>query len=136
MLPQLSLLSEVSAPAGFPYTGVGASLIAVGPANSNCTKAPSTLVSGTVNATAPGAGGLCSAVGSPVGQYNLTQQPPAGTTFVRWECFNVAGGAAGAPQLGASVNLVLNDVWTCIASELEVKVFELLASPFMDCFCS
>jgi hypothetical protein len=117
MLPQLSLLSQVNAPVGFPYVGSGGNLTAVGPSSSSCNKAQSSLVSSTVNATSPGAGAQCGASASAVGQYNLTQQAPAGTTFVRWECYNVTGGTAGVPALGPSVNIVLNEMWTCIASE-------------------
>jgi hypothetical protein len=115
---QLSLLSQVNAPAGFPYAGSGAQLSAVGPGNSNCSKAPSELVSSTVNATAPGPAGQCTAANSmAAGRYNLSQVAPFGTVFVHWECYNVTGGTAGAALVADSVSIVANDIWTCIARE-------------------
>lgn len=124
MKPQLALLSQVNAPAGFPYSGTGAALLAAGP--KNCSKPQSSLVSGTVNATSPGTGGQCPAANVAVGQYMLSQTPPAGTTFKAWECYNVANGSAGAPASGNNVTLALNDVWTCIASEWRLQLLCLI----------
>jgi hypothetical protein len=113
---QLSLLSQVNAAPGFPYTGSGGRLTALGPSNSSCSKLPSDLVSSTVNATTPGPGGQCGAANlAAAGQYNLTQVAPNGTIFVRWECYNVTGGSAGTPLVADSVNVLSNEVWTCIA---------------------
>jgi hypothetical protein len=115
-LPKLNLLSQVSAPAGFPYTGVGGSLTATGP-SSSCNKATSDLINATITITSPGAGAQCGAAARAVGQYSLTQVAPAGTTFVRWDCYNITGGTEGVPVSGTSVTLAVNEVWSCVASE-------------------
>jgi hypothetical protein len=117
LLPQLSLLSHVAAPAAMPYSQLGGNLTAVGPSNSNCSKPQSDLVSARVNVTSPGVGAQCGATAVAVGQYTLSQVAPAGTMFLRWECYNITGGSEGTPLIGARITIMLNELWTCVASE-------------------
>jgi hypothetical protein len=60
------------------------------------------------------------------GNYELDEgNPPAGTEFKRWECYNITNGTQGAqiPIPDLSVPVKGNDSVTCVA------VFELLPAP-------
>jgi hypothetical protein len=60
------------------------------------------------------------------GNYELDEgNPPAGTEFKRWECYNVTSGSQGPliPITDLSVNLTGNNSITCVA------VFDLLPAP-------
>jgi hypothetical protein len=55
--------------------------------------------------------------------YTLAQTAPAGTTFLRWECYNISNGTAVLMPNSTAVNLAANMSVTCVA------VYALPASP-------
>jgi hypothetical protein len=103
---QLALLSQ------FPpnYGGPTANISAVGPGS--CVKSPSTMLGGSVTVQQPGAG-LCEPL--PPGTYQVTQVPPPGTTFVRWDVFNATTGALISSPTNPSITLPLDGSVTVVA---------------------
>jgi hypothetical protein len=118
---RLALLSQF--PAG--YTGVGADVNATS-SNDSCIKLDSPIVNPpTVTPQQPGAGqcGGPNGVVQP-GDYQLREQPPSGTIFVRWDCYDLINnqtltqtGSLGTLTLPSGLSV------TCVA------VYEYAPSP-------
>jgi hypothetical protein len=112
--PKLALMSQ------FPdsYNGTIANLTAVLTANSaeNCTKAPSPrLNQNGVTVLQPGPA-RCNTDGTmEPGSYALGQVAPTGTTFQRWDCYDITSGSAVGPQSGNTVVLSGNTSISCVA---------------------
>jgi hypothetical protein len=85
---KLALLSDFPA----SYTDATANISAAG-AGGSCVEEPSTRLSlPSVSVQQPGTG-LCGSNGLlPAGQYSLTQEAPAGTSFERYEVYNATSG--------------------------------------------
>ena len=107
---QLALLSAL--PAG--YEGPGANVTAVG-ANGGCAKTPAPQLSEDVTAQQPG-DGVCGGddVLAP-GTYNLTQEAPPGTTFLRWDLYNATDGTFLDSLSDPVISLQLDDAVTVVA---------------------
>jgi hypothetical protein len=121
VLPKLALISAF--PPG--YTGDTANLRAVS-LNDTCIQEPSPRLSSNVTVVNPGPG-LCNVDGSvQPGKYNLTQAPPPGTVFLRWECSDVTTGVAQntANSTGPTVVTLAGAISvTCVA------VYDFAPSP-------
>jgi hypothetical protein len=121
VLPKLALISQFPA----SYTGGTANLRAASP-NDSCIEEPSARLGGNVSVVSPGPG-LCNTDGSvQPGSYNLTQTPPPGTVFLRWECSDVTSGTAqGTTNTTGTTNLNLSGAIsvTCVA------VYDIAPSP-------
>jgi hypothetical protein len=121
VLPKLALISQFPA----NYTGDTANLRAVS-LNDICIEEPSARLGGNVTVVSPGPG-LCNGDGSvQPGAYNLTQTPPSGTVFLRWECSDVTSGTAqGTTNTTGATSLTLSGAIsvTCVA------VYDFAPSP-------
>ncbi|KAF6262366.1 hypothetical protein COO60DRAFT_1636040 [Scenedesmus sp. NREL 46B-D3] len=109
--PKLALISQ------FPdsYTGSTATLTAISPAGT-CSKVPSPRLNESgVTVLQPGPG-WCNGDGRmQPGSYELAQLAPGGTTFLRWECYNITSGVAELLQSRTSVVLSGSESVTCVA---------------------
>jgi hypothetical protein len=109
VLAQLALISKV--PAGFS-TGGNLTAIQLSPGSDTCVKEPSPVDGSGANVTNPGAGQCGSGVDP--GSYNLTQVPPAGLVFDKWECYNTSSGAP-LTTTPSSQPLAAGQAVTCVA---------------------
>jgi hypothetical protein len=85
--------------------------------NDTCVKAPSTRLNDTAGITilTPGPG-FCKEDGSmPPGSYNLSQNPPPGVVFDRWECYDISNGTAVMLSTVTSVDLSGSKTISCKA---------------------
>lgn len=91
------------------YTSPGANLTATSP-NDQCVKAPSPIEGVSANITSPGTGSCNVQPGS----FGLSEDPPPGTRFEQWECYNTTTGAP-LPTTPANVSLAAGQAVTCVA---------------------
>jgi hypothetical protein len=74
-------------------------------------KKPSPILGVDATVTSPGAGS-CNVL---PGIFDLTEVPPPGTTFVKWECYNTTTGAPLPSATPSNVPLAVGQAITCVA---------------------